>query len=46
MLNAYIDDSNMNMPPVCVLGGWIGTVKEWASFSDSWGRGAMDETAP
>jgi len=36
MLNAYIDDSNMNMPPVCVLGGWIGTVKEWASFSDSW----------
>jgi hypothetical protein len=26
----------MNMPPVCVLGSWIGTAKEWAAFSDCW----------
>jgi len=36
MLSAYIDDSNMNMPPVCVLGGWIGPAKEWKGFSDDW----------
>jgi hypothetical protein len=36
MLNAYIDDSNMNSPPVSMLGGWIGTAKDWATFSDCW----------
>lgn len=36
MLRAYIDDSNMNMPPVSVLGGWIGPAKDWAHFSDCW----------
>ena len=36
MLNAYIDDSKMNEPPVSVLGGWVGHAKDWAAFSDSW----------
>jgi hypothetical protein len=36
MLKAYIDDSNMNMPPVSVLGGWVGPAKDWAHFSDCW----------
>jgi hypothetical protein len=36
MLKAYIDDSNMNSPPVSVLGGWVGPAKEWAAFSDCW----------
>jgi hypothetical protein len=35
-LKAYVDDSNMNQPPVSVLGGWIGPAKDWAHFSDSW----------
>lgn len=38
MLNAYIDDSNMNIPPVSVLGGWIGPAKDWAAFSDCWAK--------
>ena len=36
MFKAFIDDSNMNAPPVCVLGGWVGPAKEWAKFSDCW----------
>jgi hypothetical protein len=36
MLKAYIDDSNMNTPPVSVLGGWVGPAKDWAHFSDCW----------
>jgi hypothetical protein len=35
-LKAYIDDSNMNLPPVSVLGGWMGPAKDWAHFSDCW----------
>jgi Protein of unknown function (DUF3800) len=35
-LEAYIDDSNMNTPPVSILGGWIGSAKDWAHFSDCW----------
>jgi hypothetical protein len=36
MLVAYIDDSNMTTKPVAVLGGWLGSAKEWAKFSDCW----------
>jgi len=36
MFAAYIDDSNMNTPPVSVLGGWVGRAKDWAVFTDSW----------
>ena len=35
MLSAYIDDSNMNSLPVSVLGGWIGSAKDWAAL-DEW----------
>jgi hypothetical protein len=36
MLSEYIDDSTMNSMPVSVLGGWIGSAKDWAAFSDEW----------
>jgi hypothetical protein len=36
MFAAYFDDSNMNAPPVSVLGGWVGRAKDWDAFTDSW----------
>jgi hypothetical protein len=36
MLSAFIDDSNMDTPPMAMLGGWVGPAKDWAAFSDCW----------
>jgi hypothetical protein len=36
MLQAYIDDSRSDDPPVFALGGFIAPAEKWASFSDEW----------
>lgn len=33
---AFIDDSDMNQPPVSILAGWVAKADVWASFSDYW----------
>jgi hypothetical protein len=36
MLNAYVDDSNLNQGHVSVLAGWVAPAATWARFSDEW----------
>lgn len=38
MLQAYIDDSGMNQPPLSVLAGWVAPAVQWAAFADEWDR--------
>jgi hypothetical protein len=36
MLQAYIDDSCLGVPPVSILAGWVESAANWARFSDDW----------
>jgi uncharacterized protein DUF3800 len=36
MLEAYIDDSRQDQPPIFVLAGYLASVEYWAKFAERW----------
>jgi hypothetical protein len=43
VMQAYVDDSGKDDPPLYVLGGYIARAEQWARFSDQW-KAALDES--